>query len=332
MKPITINGKSKFYKEDGTPIMSTITINKETKEKKDVALLYKEYKSSGKSAEFSICGKNNPIAKQIYGVANPDIQNADYIVENILVSQGNPGGTSKQFCIDNIDTTNKFFSVMKDYKDKFTYRTHYKANIELKKVYIDKLKAKLRNMINLYLNESDHKKKSDYKTNINALYNVLKDKKEFEKDFYINNRYLGIGVTMNKFNKIIIPQNYDFEDSPSPQDEILHVKESQGQLFIPHIKNRKIVKITSADGNTDFDEAFNTTINISKTNPYAFMFTVVLADGVCVYNYTMDDLVENDFILGTYKCAYAADTRKHEKYNAVLIPFEKLDLIFESLI
>ena len=56
------------------------------------------------------------------------------------------------------------------------------------------------------------------------------------------------------------------------------------------------------------------------------MITCTLVDGVCVYNYTKDGLVVKDFILGTYKCAYPSDSRKHEYYNAVLIPIEMFDL------
>jgi hypothetical protein len=332
MKPIIINNKSKYYNADGTLIMTTMT-NKVTDAVETVSLLYKEYISPGKPSEFSICGLDNKLAKKIYGFEHPNIQNADYIVENILVQQNKKGGTSKQFCIDHVDTTNKIFSEMKAYKSmtSLKYKEMYRANIKLKKKYINDLKKDLKINLIGYLEEKSKKKSNEdklngYKTNIDTLRKVLSDKKEFEKDFYKNKRYLGIGVTMNKFNKIIIPAGYDFNDSPSKEKEILHVKESQGQKFVPHMKDRQIVKITSANGDTDFDNAFNKEINISKKNSYDYMITCTLVDGVCVYNYTKDGLVVKDFILGTYKCAYPSDSRKHEYYNAVLIPIEMFDL------
>lgn len=333
MKPIKINNKKKYYNEDGTLIMTTMT-NKVTDAVETVSLLYKDYSAAGKPSEFSICGLDNKLAKKIYGFDHPNIQNADYIVENILVKQNKKGGTSKQFCIDHVDTTNKIFSEMKAYKSitSLKYKKMYRVNIELKKIYIDILKSQLVDNIKLYLNEKSKKKinienLNAYKTNIDTLHKVLSDKKEFEKDFYKNSKYVGIGVTMNKFNEIIIPDGYNFNDSPSPKKDILHVKESQGQKFIPHMKDRQIVKITSAAGDTAFDNAFNKKINISEENPYKYMITCTFVDGVGVYNYTKDGLVDKDFILGTYKCAYPSDSRKHEYYNAVLIPIEMFDLI-----
>jgi hypothetical protein len=332
MKPIIINNKSKYYNADGTLIMTTMT-NKVTDAVETVSLLYKEYISPGKPSEFSICGLDNKLAKKIYGFEHPNIQNADYIVENILVQQNKKGGTSKQFCIDHVDTTNKIFSEMKAYKSmtKLKYKEMYRANIKLKKKYINQLKKELDANIEAYLKEKRKKpvnmeNVNKYMSNIDALRKVLSDKKEFEKDFYKNKRYIGIGVTMNKFNEIIIPTGYDFNDSPSTEKEMLHVKESQGQKFIPHIIDRKIVKITSANNDKEFDKAFNNAINISKKNSYDYMITCTLVDGVCVYNYTKDGLVENDFILGTYKCAYPSDSRDYKYYNAVLIPIEMFDL------
>ena len=62
MEPIKINGKSKFFNDDGSLVMSTF-INKND-EIEPISLLLKEYSSPGKSAEFSICGSKNALAKK----------------------------------------------------------------------------------------------------------------------------------------------------------------------------------------------------------------------------------------------------------------------------
>jgi hypothetical protein len=308
--------------------MDTITVHGE-KKLKTMDQKYKEYSSDGKSAEFSICGVNNPLAHKIYGIPTPDMQVSDFIVENILGS-----GIGKQFCIDNIDTTNKIFSEMKDYAKCSTFMSSYLLNIELKKLYINDLKVELNNLFEKYIIEKDLEKKATMKENIKIYRDTLTDIKLFEKDFYTNRNYIGIGVTMNKFNPIVVPDGYDYSDGPNTKEHIEFVKSRQGQKFAPHMTDRKITHVTyeiktKPDNVSKFNTEFNELIDV----PYSYVITCTFDQGkkygkkvIGVYNYTLDDLVKNDFILGTYKCGFAEDDRYKIYINSVIIPIEKFIL------
>jgi hypothetical protein len=308
--------------------MDTITVHGE-KKFKTMDQKYKEYSSDGKSAEFSICGVNNPLANKIYGITTPDMQVSDFIVENILGSQ-----IGKQFCIDNIDTTNKIFSEMKDYARGSTYMSSYLLNIELKKMYINDLKNDLNNLIKKYMVEKDLEKKATMKENIKIYRDTLTDIKLFEKDFYTNRNYIGIGVTMNKFNPIVVPDGYDYSDSPNTKEHIEFVKSRQGQKFAPRMTDRKITHVTyEAKNKPDDVSKFNTEFNELIDVPYTYIITCTFDQGkkygkkvIGVYNYTLDDLVKNDFILGTYKCGFKEDDRDKIYISAVIIPIEKFIL------
>lgn len=316
-RTIKVDGKSKFYNSDGTS--KSITKDNEVKSLFDV-----EYNSAGKAVEFSICGKDNPLAKQLYGVMNPNIQITDYIVEDIVKS-----GAGKYFCSDGVDIDNKFFVEMKKY-DGYNYQKFYNLNIGIKETYFNKLKINFIGYIEDYTNEKNPKEKTKIYDTIKSYYKVLTNKDEFDKDFYKNRNYIGIGVTMNKFNPIIIPSDYNYNDSPSTEPMMKHVQESQGQKFIPSFTNKQITKVTCTPsgsvGYEKFNKDFNKLIKGDVT-PYNFYITCVFSKTICVYNYTNDDFVENDFILGTYRCAYAHDSRDGTDFNAVLIPIEKFFLI-----
>ena len=295
------------------------------------------YNDSGKPAEFSICGINNPLAKKIFNVIpnissfyvnNPNVQITDYIVDDIFKRQGLDSDIGKQFCIDNVDTTNNFFSESKDYKG-LNYKTGFDLNAQLKEVYYNELIVDLDKLIAKYILEEDEEEKEALLNDIKAYKATLTDKDEFDKDFYKNRHYIGIGVTMNKFNKIEIPEDYDYDDSPSNEKQMTRVMNSQGQRFIPVMEDRYIVKILRKRGKTNKEEADFFDINFNKEvikNPMKYYITTNFSKVLGTYNYTDDDLVENDFILGTYKTAYPEDDRTGAHYNGVLIPIEKFNL------
>lgn len=313
MKTIVVNGKKYFYK----------TVK--GKEVFDEEKAEKEFYSSGKPGEFSICGVNNPNAKMFYGVKKPNFQITDYIIENLI-----GGGIGKQFPIDNIDQTNKIFNEMKSYNklSKLNYARCYNANISLKKCYYNTLLQELKEIIKDYIISKELNNKKQMKIlegDIETMYEVLTNKNSFDLDFYKNRKYCGVGITMNKFNPVSIPEGYDFEDSPSTKKQIEKVASRQGQKFIPNIKNKYVVGMVkkSGEGKAQFDKGFKELISNDK---YKYLFTCVTPDGVCVYNYTEDDDVKDDFILGTYKCGYSADDREGN-YNGVIIPIEKFKFV-----
>jgi len=311
MKTIVVNGKYVYRKDgkiDGAPLEE---------------LMNKNYKSSGKPYEYTICGLDNPLAKKIFKVENPNMQVTDYLVKDAGSKLGG------QFCVDNVDIENKIFSEMKYYND-IHYFNQCNVNIQLQEIYIDKLKNDLIKNIELYIATTNKKDKEDYHYNIMALYNVLSDKTEFEKDFYLSRQYLGVGITMNKFNAIILPVDFD----KLPEDEqkkIINILNSQGQKFTPIMKDRKITGIKmTVNGNKDkeirkeFNEHFK---GIIGTGPFKYVITCIMSNGIGVYDYSDDDLVINDYILGTYRSAYAHDDQDGN-YNAVLVPVGKFKLTY----
>ena len=290
----------------------------------------REYNKAGKPAEFSICGVGNPLAKGLYKVENPNMQVSDFIVEDVFKKFGKDTKIGQQFCIDNVDIVNQIFSEMKDYKSINYIRCH-KLNAQLKEIYYNILTKELKELILKYSLEEDEDEKELLKQDIKAYKNTLIDKNEFDKDFYRNRKYIGVGITMNKFTKIEIPEDYDFDESPSTQEQLEKVKSNQGQKFNPIMSNRhitKVVRVRTGKNDTEadfFDKNFNKEV---IKQPMTYYITTNFSKVLGTYNYSKDDLVENDFILGTYKTAYAEDDRNGTHYNAVLIPIEKFDLSY----
>lgn len=332
MDGITLNGKSYFYDENGNPKVKSYTKTDKkgkrildedgNKMKEDLVMIEKEYSMPGKPAEFSICGIDNPFARQFYDVEHPNMQVCDFIVEEITGSSG------KSFCIDNVDITNKLFSEMKYYVG-INYVKQCNLNRELKLIYINNLKKKIRTYI-IKLNDIDYKSKHDsLNTKLANIRNILSKKSIFELAFYKNNNYLGVGVTMNKFATIELPPDYMY-NGPSNKDMIDHVVQSQKRSYIPIFNDdRRITKITyDIDDEAkvkNFNRRFNKLIK-GKKSPYKYYITCVFKGVVGVYNYTDDDYIDKNFILNSYKCAYAYDDKDHNKFNAVLIPIEKFIL------
>ena len=65
-------------------------------------------------------------------------------------------------------------------------------------------------------------------------------------------------------------------------------------------------------------------LNKTKENKYKFQISMRTKYDIVIYDYTNDNYINNDFILGTYKVSHTHDDQgKDKKLNAVLIPIEK---------
>jgi len=334
MSGITKNGKSYFYDEKGKPIIKEYTKvvgrrrvldaegNKITEE---LVAIDKEYSMPGKPAEFSICGIDNRFARRFYDVKDPNVQVCDFIVEEIN------GDSGKSFCIDCVDTDNQMFIEMKYYAG-INYIEQYNLNRKLKIIYINDLKQKIVNLLKEIRNKSlvDEKEKNTKK--LNKIYKILTKKSLFERAFYSNNDYLGVGVTMNKFDDIVVPSDYNYKTGPNTEEKIDDVKKSVGRFYVPKFdKTRHITEIEcTIKGDTakrdNFNKQFKKVLKGKRsTSPsYKYFVTCVFKGVVGVYSYTEDDFINGNFMLGSYKCAYAFDAPT--SYNAVLIPIEKFIL------
>jgi hypothetical protein len=330
--------------EYGDKYLETLGINVNNLTKEERRKLY----SSGKALEFSICclpddnGKKkfNSNAVKLFGIKRPEFEVTDFLVEKIFtkvlqelkkinISKLPSGSLAAQFCHDNIDIKNRIINEMKDYHANVNYENEYNMNIKLKKKYINSLKIKLQEEVKLYkyYNNEDMKKKTKEQLIIIKGYrDLLTNKDEFDKEFYRDNDYFGIPITMNKFQPIIIPSEEDYDGVTSL--EILKImKDNQGQKFIPEMKNKKIVSITQVGGlGDDYNKLMTKSINedMIKNQHFEFTITVRSKNSICVYNYSKDKLADTNCILETYKPAYNVQKIKSDKtLNAVLIPIEK---------
>jgi len=326
LESIVVKGAHKFYDAE------------EKKIKLNAAL--KAFFAPGKPAEFGICGLDNKVAKIIYNLEHPDFEITDYIIED------SGSGLGGQFPIDNVDRANLIFSEMK-YYNSITIKNALKLQLRIKKRHYNELLTLITEYFTDYLIvklEDDEVGVNKIMKKIKDTLDILTDKDKFNKDFYKNSKgsYLGIGITMNKFNPIKIPKGYDFKDSPNTREQISIIKHNQNQKFIPKIVNRKVIgmtikraqdkvkdteakKIKRKKEYDDIDGAIKNRI-FSEGQDYEYRITCAMKDAIGVYDYTNDDYVENDFILGTYRTAYAHDEREGGEQNAVLIPIEKFVL------
>lgn len=328
LKSILVDEEHKFFDVDIDENDEEIFVDKmvqtSEKNKKLIKAALKAFFSPGKPAEFGICGPDNPIAQIIYRLTNPNFEITDYIAEDAGSSLGG------QFPIDNVDRINLIFSEMKYYTS-ITFRNALKLQVRLKKKYYNELLQILKDLFEDYLTALDDDNITETNkimTDIEIALEVLTNKDNFNKNFYKYSKggYIGLGVTMNKFNPIKIPKGYDFENSPSTKEQIEVVQSKQGQKFIPNIKNRKVVGMTTSAGeNKDVDEAIKESF-FDEGQEYSYYITCAGGDAIGVYDYTNDDYVEDDFILGVYRTAFAHDDRDGTDYNAVLIPIEKFEL------
>lgn len=334
MSGITKNGKSYFYDENGKPIIKEYTkvvgrrrvLDAEgNKIKEKLVAIDKEYSMPGKPAEFSICGIDNPFARRFYDVEKPNVKVCDFIVEEIN------GDSGKSFCIDCIDTNNQMFIEMKYYAG-INYIEQYNLNRKLKIIYINDLKDEIVNLLNKIRDKKFVNEKEKNTKRLDEIYEILTHKSLFEHAFYSNCDYLGVGVTMNKFDDIVVPSDHNYKKGPNTKEKIDDVKKSVGRFYVPkfnetrHITGVKCIIKGDTDKRDNFNENFKGVMKGGRsTSPsYKYFVTCVFKGVVGVYSYTKDDFINGNFMLGSYKCAYAFDAPT--SYNAVLIPIEKFIL------
>jgi hypothetical protein len=331
-------------KKLGDAYLSTVEIDGDKFTKAEMKSLY----GSGKALEFGVCGLNNSNAMVLFGVQQPKMEVTDFIVEDIYLSKVKPqlealrarqiqeGYKKKdlievpntslgaQFCQDNVDRINKIINEMKDYNN-VNYQKMYNYNIKLKKIYFNYLKTQVEELIEEYTTITSEKKKEKKLKEINEYKSLMTNKENFDKAFYKNRKYLGIPITINKWNPVEIPEDHDDDDAVNTEEQLKIVQSLQGQKFIPHMKNKYINKYEQVGGSSDiYNKLMTKYLNedILKGNKFEFMVTVRFSHAIGVYNYTKDPLVTDDNILGTYKASYSHDKRIL-KYNSVLIPIEK---------
>jgi len=315
--------------------------------------IFEKRKFSGKLFEYNLCGENNEIAKQIFNKNEINIQSLEHIVNdihenkiknevtNIINSLKSNGvkdrvltdetsyntSSSTIFCHDNIDIKNKMVIELKDYHKNGNNVMKYNLNMEFKKIYANELKSILENTLMKYLIEENEDEKEKLFISIKEQCEILYNKKKFEKKFYKNNFYYGFAVTINKFNTIEIPENYNENESANSLENILLVKRHQNQIFTPIMEDKYIVGYKKLRGlNIIANELMSKhlTKEIFNGEKFKFLITVWFKYGIGVYNYTEDELVDDNFILGTYKTSFT--NARDSKYNAVLIPIEKFKI------
>ena len=210
-------------------------IYKDNTEKKE-----QDYKSPGKWAEYIICGTNNKLAKQMWGKGG-NMQVTDGIISDIYSRMiGNIKNKGLNFCIDNVDLNLNIFSESKAYTTT-KFLSFYNINMNLKQTYYHELLRHIRDHIEDHYLSNNEKIKKKLLEKIELIRNILINRKEFDKEFYKNNTYMGIGISINKFNKMTIPTDYDFNNSPSTQKEIEYVMDKQDQLYTPIIDNERYI-------------------------------------------------------------------------------------------
>jgi hypothetical protein len=210
-------------------------IYKDNTEKKE-----QDYKSPGKWAEYIICGTNNKLAEQMWR-GGGNMQVTDGIISDIYSRMiGNIKNKGLNFCIDNVDLNLNIFSESKAYTTT-KFLSFYNINMNLKQIYYHKLIKRIREVIKDHYLSNNEKIKKKLLKKIKLIRNILRNRKEFDKDFYKNNIYMGIGISINKFNKMTIPTEYDFNNSPSTKREIEHIMDKQDQLYTPIIDNERYI-------------------------------------------------------------------------------------------
>lgn len=278
---------------------------------------------SGKGLEFAICGLDNKTAKELFNLLHPFMQVSDFIILDLFEKikhkiEKATGSASKMFCTDNIDLVNLIFNEMKDYSSgSMNYITSYNANMASQRIYLSKCKTEL---IKALANEDTE--------DIEYYFSILKDRNSFLKSFYANCPYIGFALTMNKFNPIVIPRSYNpnARGVVNTLRQIEKVRSNQDQLFIPFMENKEIIGVIKRTGTFGDSELMNKQMKkamFSRNQRYKLLVTARLSYCICQYDYTNDDLVKDDFILGTYKTTSAGQDKK---YNGVLIPIEKFKL------
>ena len=176
-------------------------------------------------------------------------------------------------------------------------------------------------------------KNKDFETNINKLIsdneklnsdneelskkiisqkNILKDSDLFELEFYKNNDYLGLDITLNKFDKINNKSNnMKINNGVNNDKAIDNAMDALNQNFRPVIIDKKLTRFEkiskdlkknkfNLEYNIEFDKKINKRV-FKKHKKYRITVTLGFRKGVGVYDYTNDNFIKDGFILNYYK-------------------------------
>lgn len=329
---------------------------------------------SGKGLEHIVCA-DPEISKLIFGITFNDkskesISVSDHLIDSIFRKYVNSidkfknvSSASGQFPHDVISIDNQLAIEMKDYKDSLNFKSAYNINIRLKIHYFNKLKKELNDLIeaedigynalNEKLTEAKklnekleikrlNKQIKEVKKEIKRIVDIMTNKNMFDRAFYVNNKYIGFGMTINKFTKPTQEKlNADIEmykdRLPMNEEYIRRIYSRQGQLYTPVMLNDGSHKITSykmnkgmtEDNRNEITKIIDDRLNISQDRPYDFISLITLGGAVTTYDYTNDPLfsdIDTDTILMFFKGATTQNG-----WNGVSIPVDRLRMVFQQL-
>lgn len=326
------------------------------------------FEKSGKSLEHIVCA-DPEITKTIFDIDidpkdKESISVSDHLIDIIFTQYVNTKdefknilSSSSQFPHDVISIKHHLAIEMKDYES-FSFENAYNVNIRLKTQYFNKLKEKLidlieskdigYNALNEKLTEAKklnekleikrlNKQINEVKKEIESIIDIMTNELKFDRAFYVNNKYLGFDMTINKFTKPTTEElNQDIEDYylPMKEEYIRRVYDRQNQIYTPVMS--KDHKITSYKFNKNLNNKENEItkivdekLKLSDKKPYKFVSLITLKGAVCVYDYTNDPLFrgsDTNTILMFFK---GGSTQSG--FNGVSIPVDRLMLIYKAL-
>jgi len=305
------------------------------------------YESGGKKFETATCGEDNEVSNILFDVHKSNFQVSDFVVDNIFVSIVKPkleayreeqikrgvptkeliaipeGAMGGSFCLDLLDIENAIAVELKDYTH-INYEAQYNMNIEFKREFRDRLIKEMRDRMIDYSLDDEH----SHIERIQEIHSLLTSKDRFEKEFYRTQPYYGVGITMNKWSKVITTAS---PDSTTTSAQRAFIRKSQGQVYEPIFTNRKLTGLKCDVGKKSNQDKYKEVMtealmtHVLKRRAFKYYLSARVKGGIGVYDYTQDSLVDNDDILATYK-ATVSGFGSIKKYDSVSIPIEKLIL------
>lgn len=314
-----------------------------------------KYAAAGMVLENSICGSNNEIIKKYFGDGY-NFEQSDVYLESIfneIKKVNDDKSASSQACFDAIDLNKETIIECKDFD--IPYLTAYNINVDLKKMFLDKMIADLYTWLDKIEEESDDEIKSDY---VKTLLKFLRlfDENEFNRLFYMNNPYVSYDLTINKFQDIEpIIRLYDrlrekvkrLDDSDKIKMTMNKIKKMENEFFkvnsidvwrevnnnqrnqryVPLIsENKKITGIVRS-GRSETTNAMNERMNElfeGKECDFITYMTFKTREkdkvGLALYDFTNDKCLKNEYILSTYP----ATRNKSGLLQMVKIPVDRI--------
>ena len=305
---------------------------------------YTDYSNSGGKFEFGLCGENNPISNNLFNNEQTNLQVSDLILIKVdrLVKKNafeeyhsgkiskndyweimNGTPASKQFCSDNIDMDNHYNNEAKDYGAllNLDYRTLYDYNLYMMSEWYKTIKDKFPDDIR------------------------LKDPIKFEKDFYATRPYFGVGITVNKYDveNLNNPNRSNDKVYPNTLQQIDFVKQHIKPLWKNKMNSERktisLEKKKTDDENGIYAKRLNETLNsVLQTEKHNYNNTLTMRFPfgkddkgidkyiIGIYDFTNDSLIDNQYILDTYRITAPADARKKSHLIGVKIPINKFVL------